>query len=44
MKSETLSKHQAPRILVIDDEPDVLMIMAKRLMDAGFEVITADGG
>jgi len=33
-----------PRILIADDEPDVLQIMAKQVARAGYEVITAPDG
>ena len=33
-----------PKILIADDEPDVLTIMAKKIFDAGYEVITAADG
>lgn len=32
------------KILLIDDEPEILKVLAKRLQDAGFEVITAADG
>lgn len=32
------------KILLIDDEPEILKLLAKRLEDAGFEVITAPDG
>lgn len=32
------------KILVVDDEPDVLQILTKRLTTSGYRVITADGG
>lgn len=34
----------AKKILVIDDEKELLVLITKRLQDAGFEVITADNG
>ena len=35
---------EAPRALVVDDEPQILMIMRFALETAGFEVITAGNG
>lgn len=32
------------KILIVDDEPDVLRILEKRLSLNGYEVLTADGG
>ena len=37
-------KMQTKRILVVDDEPDVVRILSKSLMLNGFEVITANDG
>jgi len=33
-----------PKILVADDEPDVLEISAKKIKEAGYEVVTAKDG
>jgi CheY-like chemotaxis protein len=33
-----------PKILIADDEPDVLEIMAKKVTAAGYEVVTAPDG
>ena len=35
---------EAPRALVVDDEPQILMIMRFALETAGFEVVTAGNG
>jgi len=35
---------ESGRILVVDDTPDLLMIVSKRLSLAGYEVITAEDG
>ncbi|MFH1998769.1 MAG: response regulator [Planctomycetota bacterium] len=32
------------KILVVDDEPDVLKVLEKRLMNEGYQVIKADNG
>ena len=32
------------KILIVDDEPDVLRILEKRLVVNGFQVVIADGG
>jgi CheY-like chemotaxis protein len=32
------------RILLVDDEPEVLRLLAAALMEAGYEVITASDG
>ena len=37
-------KTQTRRILVVDDEPDVVRIVSKRLVLDGYEVITANNG
>ena len=37
-------KMQTKRILVVDDEPDVVRILSKSLMVNGYEVITANDG
>ena len=37
-------KIQTRKILVVDDEPDVVRILSKSLMLNGFEVITANDG
>ena len=37
-------KMQTKKILVVDDEPDVVRILSKSLMADGFEVITANDG
>jgi len=37
-------KIQTKRILVVDDEPDVVRILSKSLMLNGYEVITANDG
>lgn len=37
-------KMQTKKILVVDDEPDVVRILSKSLMANGFEVITANDG
>lgn len=35
---------QRPRILVVDDEPDLLEILAAELTDAGYDVTCAESG
>ena len=35
---------QVLKVLIADDEPDVLAIMAKRVRQAGFDVVTASDG
>lgn len=37
-------KMQTKKILVVDDEPDVVRILSKSLVADGFEVITANDG
>lgn len=37
-------KMQTKKILVVDDEPDVVRILSKSLMVDGFEVVTANDG
>ncbi len=37
-------KMQTKKILVVDDEPDVVRILSKSLMTDGFEVVTANDG
>ena len=37
-------KMQTKKILVVDDEPDVVRILSKSLVTNGFEVITANDG
>lgn len=37
-------KIQTKKILLVDDEPDVVRILSKSLMTDGFEVITANDG
>ncbi|MEI6631595.1 MAG: response regulator [bacterium] len=32
------------KILVVDDEPDILQVVVKRLISSGFEIITASDG
>ena len=32
------------KILIVDDEPDVLMLLGERLSKAGYDVIKASGG
>ncbi len=36
--------NQRPRILVVDDEPDVVMLIERALLAEGFDVITAYDG
>jgi len=42
--SVTLTRNVLARILVVDDEPDVQLSVRKRLVSAGYEVITAGDG
>ncbi|MCG8431539.1 MAG: response regulator [Candidatus Omnitrophica bacterium] len=37
-------KHRKNKILVVDDEPDVVMMVQKRLEREGYEVVTAPDG
>ena len=32
------------KILIVDDEPDILEVLGKRLIDAGYQVIKAQNG
>ena len=34
----------AKKILIVDDEPDVLLVLGKRLTSAGYDVVKAAGG
>ncbi len=38
------TKSSRPRILVVDDEPDLLEILALELKDAGYDVTCAESG
>ena len=39
-----MAKPEETRILVVEDEPDVQLVLATTLRDAGFQVATADNG
>jgi CheY-like chemotaxis protein len=39
-----MAKATKPKLLIIDDEPDAVLILAKTLSARGYEVITADRG
>jgi CheY-like chemotaxis protein len=39
-----MSSNRLPRILLVDDEPTVLALMARTLAEAGYDVITASNG
>lgn len=39
-----MDKADSKRVLVVDDEPDVRMVIEAALEDAGFEVVTAANG
>jgi len=39
-----MNEEKKPRLLVVDDEPDLLELYAKRLSRSGFEVISAENG
>ena len=32
------------RVLIVDDDPDIIRLVSYNLMQAGFEVVTADSG
>jgi DNA-binding response OmpR family regulator len=42
--SSPVQEEQKPSILLVDDEPDTLMLISYSLERAGFEVITAENG
>lgn len=43
-KSESLGSERQPRVLVVDDDPQLARALAKALTYLGFDVTTADGG
>ncbi len=39
-----MSRHSGARILVVDDEPEILLALRTNLARHGFQVETADSG
>ena len=44
MKGQVEPMNSSTKILIVDDEPEVLLILEKRLSNAGYQITKADNG